>query len=73
MWVGEFPLWHVRIHLQQHRSLWRRGFNSWPQRNCHRYSSDSIPSPGSSICHGCGHLKKKKNVGRDERSILQIK
>ena len=32
MWVGEFPLWHVRIPLQQHRSLWRRGFNSWPSK-----------------------------------------
>ena len=29
---GEFVLWHsrLRIPLQQLRSLWRLGFDSWP-------------------------------------------
>ena len=40
-------------------------------RHCHSYSSDSIPGPGTSICHRCSKKKRKKKKERERNCVSE--
>ena len=37
---------------------------------CHSSGSDLISGPGTSICHACDHLKKKKETHMDSKNVF---
>ena len=60
--LSGLKIWHCR-ELWHKSQMWRRSGVAVAvvKADSYSYSSDSIPSLGTSICHGCSPKKQKKS------------